>query len=466
MPIEKIPLTPPSMNAEELGLKGYSAMIIDGYLDENGNLLRRPGLTELCDLGTSSAVDGLFWWQDYEKCIAISNGEVHQITASDGTVSQYTASGDDFETGTRPILAQHGTSLHGANGGKIITIPASGNTSNNDGTNAPTTVTHTTVLDRYLIANETSSGNFHWSHVNTPATWDAEQAEAEAKKDDIVAIAMADLELYLLGKRSLEVWYDDGSTPFVRLYQGFIDSGTIAPYSFTRCQNNWYWLDLHRQVVRLNGRQAQPISGAIGKYLDGFSQVTDCLGDFIIFDGRPFFLLTFKTAQETLALDLSTGFWYVWGYWSSGTHEHWRGNCAAICPAWNMTIIGDHSNGKVYKLDTSNYQDNGTTLKTLIRTNHINRGTEDIRKACHKLTFRLKRTSVSDEADIKNIIVRYRNNGSTTWKSERTVAVGQVGDTEFRGETYMLGSYYSRQWEFYITDNAALTLVSVEESFT
>ena len=131
-----------------------------------------------------------------------------------------------------------------------------------------------------------------------------------------------------------------------------------------------------------------------------------------------------------------------------------------------MTLIGDHSNGKIYKLDSTNYQDNGSTLKTLIRTNHINRGTEDIRKACHKLTFRLKRTNVSEEADIKNILVRYRDNGSTTYKSERTVAVGQVGDTEFRGETYMLGSYYSRQWEFYITDNAALTLVSVEESYS
>ena len=323
------------MNSEELGLKGYSAMIVDGYLDENGNLLRRPGLTELCDLGTSAAVDGLYWWQDYEKCIAISNGEVHEITASDGTNSEIASDGETFEVGTRPILSQHGTSLYGANGGKIIKIPYTGNHDEiaDDGTgSAPTEVTHTAVLDRYLLANEASSGNFHLSVVNAPETWNAEQAEAEAKKDDIVAIAMADLELYLMGKRSLEVWHDDGVTPFVRLYQGYIESGTIAPYSFTRCQNDWYWLDLHRNVVVLNGRKAQNISSSIGKYIDGFSQVTDCLGDFIIFNGRPFFLLTFKTAKETLALDLSTGYWYVWGYWNVSEHDHWRGNCAAICP--------------------------------------------------------------------------------------------------------------------------------------
>lgn len=467
MPTEPIILTPPSMHSEELGLKGFSAMIIDGYLDEQGNLMRRPGLTELCDLGTSAAVDALYWWQDEEICIAISDGETHKITAADGTNSEITTgTGAAFQAGTRAILSQHGTSLYGANGGKIIQIPNSGSTVVMADADAPTTVTHTAVLDLYLLGNEVDSGNFHWSDVDDPTAWSANQAEAEAKKDNIVALAVADLELYLLGKRSLEVWHDDGSTPFIRLYQGFVDSGTIAPYSFTRCENTWYWLDLHRNVVALNGRQPVNISRAIGKLIDGFDAVTDCLGDYITFNGRPFFILTFKTAQKTLALDLSTGFWYVWGYWDTDEHVHWRGNCSAICPAWNMVLIGDHSNGLVYKLDTSSYLDNVSTLKTLIRTQHINRGSETTRKFCHSLTFRLKRTSVSEEADIKNILVRYRDDGSTTWKSERTVALGQVGDTEFMGRTHGLGAYRSRQWEFYVTDNAALTLASVEETYT
>jgi hypothetical protein len=467
MPIELIPLTPPSMHSEELGLKGYSAMIIDGYLDENGNLLRRPGLTEFCDLATGAAVDALYWWQDQEECIAISDGEVYRITTIDGTFTQITAGSGDFEKGARATFADMGTIIFAANGGKIIGIPVSGgNTDTLTDTDAPTSVTHVTVLDRYLIANEKDTGNFHWSTVNAPLTWPAEQAEAEARKDDLVAMAMADLELYLMGKNSLEIWHDDGVTPFTRLYQGFIDSGTIAPYSFTRCQNTWFWLDLHRNVVSLNGRRAQPVSTAIGKYMDGLSQVTDCLGDFIIFNGRPFYILQFKTARKTFALDLSTGYWYIWGYWHDGEHLEWRGNCAAICPAWNTTLIGDHSNGKVYKLDSTNYQDDGNTLKTLVRTNHINRGTESIRKSCHKLTFRLKRSDVSETTGTKNIILRYRDNGSTTWTGERAVAIGKMGDTEFRAETHMLGSYYSRQWEFYIVDNAALTLVSVEESYT
>lgn len=457
------------MHTEELGLKGFSAMVIDGYLDEFGNVMRRPGLVELCDLGTSAAVDALYWWQDQAICIAISNAEVWKITAADGTKSQLTDGAScAFEKGTRVILSQHGSALYGANGGNIISISTTATANVLGAGNAPTTVTHTAVLDRYLIANEDSSGNFHWSDVNAPTTWNANQAEAEARKDDIVALAMADLELYLMGKRSLEVWYDDGSTPFTRLAQGFVDSGTIAPYSFTRCSNRWYWLDLNRNVVVLEGRTPKNISRSIGKYLDGFSGVTDCLGDYIMFNGRPFVVLQFKTAQETLALDLSTGFWYVWGYWDStnSEHVHWRGNCAAICPAWNLTLIGDHSNGKIYYLDDSVYQDNSQTLKTLVRTEHINRGTEVLKKFCHSVTFRVKRTSVSAEADIKYLIMRYRDNGSTTWKSERTVALGQVGDTEFRGRAHMLGSYYSRQWEFYVTDNAALTIAGVEEHYT
>ena len=154
MPTEPIILTPPSMHSEELGIKGFSAMVVDGYFDEQGNLMRRPGLTELCDLGTSAAVDALYWWQDQEMCIAISDAEVHKITASDGTVSQITeGTGAAFEKGTRAIIAQHGTSLYGANGGQIIQIPSTGSTVVMADANAPTAVTHTAVLDRYLLAN-------------------------------------------------------------------------------------------------------------------------------------------------------------------------------------------------------------------------------------------------------------------------------------------------------------------------
>jgi hypothetical protein len=472
MPTELIPIVPPSMDESEIGKGEYSTNIINGYLDDNGVLLRRPGLVEVCDLSTGKGVDGLYWWKENNILIAMSGGDTFKITTRDGTYSQLTnGTGAGFENNVRVILDEDSyagdTFLIGANGGglQFMSSSAVGNLSTAYPL-APQASTHVTVLDHYVIANEVGTGNFHWSDVANPFSWTANQAEAEARNDELVAVAMADLQLFLLGNRSIEVWHDDGVTPFTRLYQGYVESGTISPYSFTRCDNAWYWLDENRNVVTLSGKTPRRISKSIDKYITGFDAVTDCLGDYIIFDGRPFYVLQFKTAKETLALDLSNGYWYTWTYWDNGEHNHWRGNCSAYCPDWNMMFVGDHSNGKIYKLDNTDYQDDGNILKTEIITPTIDRGILEKRKNCHTLTFYFERTHQTDETGSKEIVVRYRDDGSTTWSGERTLSLAQIGDTNFRIKTDVLGSYYTRQWNFYTTDNAPLGIRKIEESYT
>jgi hypothetical protein len=64
------------------------------------------------------------------------------------------------------------------------------------------------------------------------------------------------------------------------------------------------------------------------------------------------------------------------------------------------------------------------------------------------------------------LVVRYRDDGSPVWKSERILSLDEIGDTEFKIRTHMLGAYYSRVWEFYITDNAAISIKKIEETFS
>jgi hypothetical protein len=465
MPTVKLPIhKPPSQNTDELGLKGFGAQLYDGYIDPMGNIVRRPGLVELADVGTSAAIDGLYWWDEEEIALVVSNAETHKITKSDGTNAQIT--GDYFEKGTRPIFANYHPTIYAANGGKIISVTTSAVTEMAD-TDAPQTVTHVAALDTYLLANEVDTGKMHYSYVAAPTDWRGYYITAEAQYDNVVAMAVADMEINLVGKRSWEVWRNDGDTPFSRELQGYVERGTISPYSLTRCNNIWYWLDQYRQVCRLEGRTPVVVSASLQKYLNAFSQVTDALGDYVMINGIPFYVLTFKGEGETIALDLQSGAWYNWGYWdiNNAVHNHWRGNCACVCPAWNMVLIGDHSNGKVYYLDADVYTDNDGTLKTLVRTEHINHGTESKRKFCRRLVLRVKRTNVANAAAAVSMYCRYRDDGKTSWVTEKEITLGQVGDTEFIGKVNMLGSYHSRQWEFYVTGSAALMIASIEETF-
>ncbi len=450
---------------DEVGLRGYAAALQDCIVDEEGNVHRRPGLTSLCDLGTNAAIDGLYWWPEQEWAIAISDGETYKITDNSGTNSQI--SGDSFQAGTRVIFGNYGTALYAANGAKILKIPNSGNVAEIGDADAPTAVTHPVVLDTYLLANEVDSEKCHYSKVGDPDDWPGDFVSAEAKTDTLLAQITANLELYLLGKRTLEVWRNDGSTPFVRELQGYIETGTIAAYSFALCGGVLYWLDNERNVVRMtpDSRTPQVISVTMNKYIQGFSTVSDALGDYIVIGGRPYYVLNFPTEEKTLVWDIINSKWYEWGYWDSvnAEYENWLANCYCLAESWNLALVGDRTTGKVYKLDTTVYDDDGDTLRTLIRTPHLGYEAESVRKISHKLTFRVKRTNVVDTASVTSMIIRYRDNGSSTWQNQRTVALAQVGDTEFRGTLLRNGSFYTRQYEIVLSDDTPLALISVKD---
>lgn len=470
MPLVDIPIHLGMVKAvDEVGLTTYNAALQDVYVDELGGVNRRPGLVEFCDLSTAASVDGLFWWEKQDWVVAVSSGDTFKITDSGGTVSQITHDDTDWATGGRVTFADFGTALYGADGTLIKKIPNSGNVVDMADADAPTEVSHVAFMDKYLLANEIGSRNCHRSNVGAPDTWDANTHSSETKYDDLQAIIAEDLQLYMLGDKTLEVWYDDGSTPFVRESQGFVNSGTVAKYSFVYCEspvNTLAWLDHQRNAVLLNGRTPNVMSGTLTKYIQSFSTVSDCKGDFMVLSGRPYYVLHFPSEEKTLVFDFQNNLWYEWGYWDSENAEYdrWRGNCFCLAPAWNFSLVGDRANGKIYKVDNTTYTDDGDTLRSLIRTGHINHSKPGQRKKSIAMNFRLKKTEVAQGASSITLMLRYRDNGQTTWSNQKTITMSAVaGETDYQATIYQLGEYYSRQWEIVLTDDAALSITQMQE---
>jgi hypothetical protein len=449
---------------DEVGLVTHGASMVDVYVDELGNINRRPGLVEFCDLGTSAKVDGLHWWENQSRLLAVSNGKTYQITDNAGTFAEIT--GSTHAVGTRATFCDFSDDVYSANGGKIKNITTATVADLTDA-DAPTDVTHVAFLDRYLIGNDGGTGNFYYSDVNAPTAWSGYYNEAEASPDRLVAIIVANREINALGKKSLEIFYNDGTSPFSRLAQGFIQRGTVAPYSFAFCvsQNALCWLDEYRQVVAAAGRTPLPLSLTMTKYIQSFSTVDDAQGDYVELSGKPYYVLRFPTEQKTLVFDFTAKNWYEWGCWNSGTasYDAFRGNCYAYSPAWNLTLVGDRANGKIYKFSDTTYTDNLGTLRSLVRTAQYNHGSEATRKASNGLYMRIKRTNVVTEDTTPDLMIRWRDNGVTTWTDYESITLQQIGNTEFRAFTTRLGSYYSRQWEFILSDAFPLCLVSAEE---
>jgi len=464
MPVKPLPIAQGLYkNIDEKTLKVGNPLMQDCFVDEQGNIHRRPCLVELCDLGESRPIDGLYWWPEQALAIAVTNTKTFKITTAAGAYAQLT--NDTFQALERVNFANKGTALYGANGEKLQGISTTAVTAMADA-DAPTTVSHPAILDRYLLANEVGSGNFHHSDVNAPTVWSANQFEAEAESDKLMALGVANLEIFLLGGRTGELWRDDGSTPFVRELQGYVQSGTLAKHSLTWCDGTWVWLDENRQVVMLEGRQVRVISLAINDYLQGFGITTDALGDFILYRGRPFYVLTFPSDEKTLAYDFLAKFWYEWGRWHplNSEYDRWPGNCSCLAEAWGTTLIGDKTTSKIYKLDPNTHQDDGDIVRVAIRTPPIDWGTVARQKRCDRLYFKVKGKNVQAGTTYQ-IMMRYRDDGADSWSNERLVNFHSAGKNLIRSVQRRLGQYYTRQWEFAVTDNVEFVLMGIEEDF-
>ena len=465
MPQLPIPINlGPNKDIEEIGLSTHGAAAVDVYFDSNGNVARRPGLVELADTTVAYGVDGLYWWDRQEKVIVVTGGRIFEITASNGTFAEI--DGDNFETGAPVYWADFGTALYGANGGRIVKIPSSGDAAYIADASAPTTVSHLASLDGYLIALETGSERAHFSTAD-PDVWDGEWVSAVSQPDLLKALGVGTDILELLGTSVLEGWRNDGSTPFVKESQYTVNRGIAAANSFVFLEDTWYWLDDERKVIRLNGRQPEVLSLTMNKYIQDFSAVSDAIGGRTNFNGRPQYILSFPTEGKTLALDIYNKIWSELGKWNSTTssYDQFKGQSFTQATKWNLTLVGDRTTGKVYKFDSTDYEDDGATMRSMVRTPHVHWEHPELWKRSARLDFYLKKASVADAADSAELLIKWRDQGETTWKTQRTVSLGRVGKTDFHGAIPGMGQYKTRQYEISLTDDSPLVIAKVMETF-
>ena len=455
--------TPVWSNVDEDNVTDYSATRKNVYLDDMGATVRRPGLVEMADLGTGS-IDGIYYWPHKNKAYIVSNSNLYSMDEAGNITTIETGL---FEVGNRVVWGQAiypTRKIFGTNKGKMVEYDGVTAQQFTDA-NFPTKVSHLGVIDTYLVCNEVNTGQMHHSTVGQPTVSTGEYITAESNPDNIQALGIGWQEIILLGERSCEFAYNDGSTPFVPLDGANIEYGTPAPYSLILVDNSWFYLSHERRIVRLNGRQPQALSVPVDRIISGLTSVSDCIADHLIIGGRTFILFTFPSADKTLVFDYARQRWCgEWTYWDvmTATNKRFRANVIHYVDRWNTHLVGDYVNGKIYKFDTDTYQDDGDAIRSVWRTGHITHKTGNP-KVSNEIRARLKRGKGPVGSTEPVLNVRWRDDGKDAWSNYRELKLGYSGDSNFFKSTYCLGQYTSRQYEFSISDNVPLSLVDVWE---
>ncbi len=465
MPWKKIPINQPVYtNVDEVSLSARTPERHDTYRNAAGATVRRPGFENFTDTGTNAAVDGIYDWDTQDLAIIIADGNVYKKTEI-GSIE--TLGTELLELGVRPTFADFGDTLYAANGGDIIKITTSTAEALTD-VDIPDNVTHIAAFDTYMLANKGNSGQMHRSDVLAPETWSGNFVTAEQDPDDITAIHAQWSEIWLFGKRITERWYNDGETPFVPLQGGIISTGCLAPYTIQWIRDRLYWMNENREIVVSAGESYQVVSDPVGDILREAKDISNAIADYVVVAGQNWYILTLPSYYGeygiTLVYDIKKNEWQGrWNYWKSDSsgYEHFRGNCYAFIQGWNLHLIGDRSNGKVYYIRPAKHKDAGDTIRSAWLTGFIYHGTGN-KKRSKKVRFRIKRGEGTSD-DPPKLMLRWRDDGSQTWGNTHYINLGKSGDYEQYVSVRRLGMYKSRQYELSVTDDVPVVIADAEE---
>lgn len=465
-----IPLiTQPYESADDVAVDIFNATIIDAVpvmVGDKVHLMKRPGLFSKLNLGTGAPVDGLYWFDKRRVALAVSAGRVFKITDASGSFVELVGSTDLLSNA--PVkFSGDATRVLMANGGRMVHTDLSTLTTMAD-PDAPTAVTHIAMLDQYALANDGASGRILFSEINDLTNWQPLSFfSAESRPDDVVALDEGFREIIVLGRESVEFFVNDGQTPFSRIPGSAQPFGISATYSLALAGSTWMWLDHNRRFATMQGRQVINMSTPYDRVVQRYTAVDNAIGYTISTDGMPLYVLNFPTDQETLVFNYATQKWHRWGYWipERSTYDRFRGQSYCYAKSWNLHLVGDHSNGIVYALDRQTYTDNGSSIRSVLRTGHITHGMlGDKQSDCVRL--HCKRGVGNASAPDPQLMMRRRVNNRPQWGNERWKSLGRVGDCTPFIDWKANGVYRTCQYEFVHSDNSDLVIMGAQEQVT
>jgi hypothetical protein len=428
---------------------GISPSVRDCYrvvIGDDEHFTKREGLYLKAEPPTPSASQGRY--ETFSgKVIEVIGGKVYELSSS-GTLTAYT--GDALNKDTHCVFAEDFSNIFIAHGGKIAKVDTSAHTVSLLGGNSPTGVTHIAFSKGYLLCNGLVSGgvegdtNFSDDSLNGYSAVDSWEVFNNERLPDGCnsLITRGDGEVISFGPNSGEFSYDDGTTPWATIPGSFIEYGNQAPYSLTKGDNTYFWLTIYdsaRRIVKMAGGVPQIISTPFDKLINSFEVVSDAVGWIQQFDGYPFYVLTFPTADVTLAYKIDSQEWCELTYYNPATasYERYRGANSLYIRAWNQTLVGDRKTGAIYQQAGTN--DNGDAIRMELTSGHMESGTKKEKKEA-MLHFRIKQGyGGSFQYRVKNNNGPWRNEKTVDLKNERTpLYIKKTSSGLFRSRQYQI----------------------------
>lgn len=221
--------------------------------------------------------------------------------------------------------------------------------------------------DGYFLVSIRDTRQWRWSELEDGTDWDPlNVAERSIASDNIVAFIRVRRELWLIGSRTTEIWYDQGDPliPWAPIQGAFIEMGCAAGYSAQRIENTIVWIGQNENgggvVYVANGYQPDRISTYP---IDLQLQVSGNL-EFVYASawqekGHDFYQISLPVNEAPLSpvLDMTEGLWHQRAMWNTTTAQYEQDLAAFHMHGFSKNLMGSRLDGTIYWLRDDAYTD-------------------------------------------------------------------------------------------------------------
>jgi len=280
--------------------------------------------------------------------------------------------------------------------------------------------------------------------------------------------------LWVFCQRHVEVYGFNAALtafPFSSISGAQMQVGLLARLSLVSMDNTLFWLGCDDRgiggIYRANGFTPQKVStpavdDAISSYAraNGFSQLQNAEAYCYRDGGHEYYVITFplndQSLGQTWCYDASTDMWTERSYWNAPLliEQAHRARVHTYNAAWNMHLVGDYASGNIYEQNSAFYDDFQSTGGQFIRRLRTAPVILATGKRMFFKSFQLD-MQVGDAANYltaPSISLSYSDDGGRTYKSERTISTGKIGEYQTRVRDNQLGSGYQRNYRVIQTD--------------
>jgi len=330
------------------------------------------------------------------------------------------------------------------------------------------------VVDNYFVYNNPHTQQYASSDLLSPITYGLAFASKFTGPDDLVSLIVDHGQIYLLGEKTSEVWADTGTFPFPfqRIPGASSQHGIAAEFSMARFGNSFAYVSRNDRgqavIVQMNGYFPQRISTHAVENSLVNQNISDAVAYTYQLEGHECYVVSFPSLNLTWVYDASSQMWHKWLYCDNqNNYQRHRSNCSAFFQG--SVLVGDWENGQIYKLDPENYTDNGQNIRRVRRCPHL--VTDFQRQYFEELQIQFQPgvglqgittppLNLETEGADPQAMLRWSNDGGSTWSNEHWAGIGKVGKYQNRIIWRRLGQARDRIYEVVVTDPVKAVIIS------